>query len=91
MFFEFSSLKTITFPSTIKNANNFVGILYNCSSLVEIDLSSFEQKNIIDMNQIFDGCSSLKKVKTNSIKKTLMANMINIILSALEKIYNFIK
>ncbi len=43
------------------------------------------------MNQIFDGCSSLKKVKTNSIKKTLMANMINIILSALEKIYNFIK
>ena len=44
MFFEFSSLKTITFPSTIKNANNFVGILYNFSSLVEIDLSSFEQK-----------------------------------------------
>ena len=91
MFFEFSSLKTITFPSTIKNANNFVGILYNFSSLVEIDLSSFEQKNIIDMNQIFAGCSSLKKAKTNSIKKTLMANMINIILSALEKIYNFIK
>ena len=60
MFSECSSLKTITFPSNIKNAYNFEGMFKNCSSLVEIDLTSFEKKNNIDINQIFDGCS-LKK------------------------------
>jgi len=91
MFSECSSLKTITFPSNIKNAYNFEGMFKNCSSLVEIDLSSFEKINIIDINKIFDGCSSLKKIKTNSYKNTLMANMINIISSTFEKLYNFIK
>jgi surface protein len=56
-----------------------------CSKLTKIDLSSFDTKNITDMNDIIFGCSNLKEVIINNInsndrlKKQLSANNIKII------------
>jgi surface protein len=43
------------------------GIFSGCSKLTTIDLSSFDTKNITDMNDIIFGCSNLKKIKINNI------------------------
>ena len=45
-------------------------MLYNCSSLISLDLSSFNTSHVKKMNWIFEGCSSLKteKVKVNDKK-----------------------
>jgi len=32
-----------------------------CSNLTNIDLSSFDTKNVIDMSFMFDGCYKFKK------------------------------
>ena len=37
------------------------GMFRDCSSLTKIDLSNFNTKNVIDMAQMFAGCSSLRK------------------------------
>ena len=35
------------------------GMFYGCSSLKELNLSSFNTSNVTDMAQMFNGCSSL--------------------------------
>ena len=36
-----------------------------CNNLSEIDLSSFTFENIVKMNDMFDECTNLKKIKVN--------------------------
>lgn len=37
-------------------------MFYNCSSLTEIDLSSFDTTNVTRMDSIFNGCTSLNTI-----------------------------
>jgi surface protein len=67
MFSGCSSLKSIDLSSfNTKNVNDISFIFSKCSSLKSVDLSSF---NIPKTNNMFDGCSSLKKnkIKINNI------------------------
>ena len=67
MFSGCSSLKSIDLSSfNTKNVNDISFMFSKCSSLKSVDLSSF---NIPKTNNMFDGCSSLKKnrIKINNI------------------------
>ena len=37
-------------------------MFYECSSLIELDISHFNICSLIDMSKILYGCSSLKKI-----------------------------
>ena len=60
-------------------------MLYGCSELTSVDLSSFDIKNVIDISDIIFKCSNLKKVKINNIdsnnrlKNEFIGNNIKII------------
>ena len=52
----------------------------DCSSLISIDLSSFNTTNVNNMSSMFDGCSSLTSIDLSSFNTTNvnvnnMANM----------------
>ena len=50
-------------------------MFYKCSSLTNIDLSNFNTQNVTNMEDMFYGCSSLKRknvvTKDNKIIKQL--------------------
>ena len=37
----------------------------NCNNLIDINLSSFDTKNVTNMNNMFYGCNNLKKIILN--------------------------
>jgi len=47
----------------------------NCSSLIELDLSSFETNQVLDMKYLFDNCSSLKKLNFSGFNTSQVTNM----------------
>ena len=47
----------------------------NCSSLKEIDLSSFNTNQVTDMSSMFEGCSSLEKLNLSSFNTKQVTNM----------------
>ena len=50
-------------------------MFYNCSSLIELDLSNFNTNNVINMSYIFFDCSSLKELNLSNFNTN---NVINI-------------
>ena len=46
-----------------------------CSSLLSINLSSFNTTNVKDMNRMFSGCSSLQSIDLSSFNTTNVKNM----------------
>ena len=55
-----------------------IGIFYNCKSLEELDVSSFNTRNVINMSLMFAGCSSLTSLDVsgfNTEKVTCMSCM----------------
>ena len=75
------------------------GIFYYCSSLKELNLSSFNTINVDDMTYTFYGCSSLKEINIsyfNISKVTDMDGMLvdssdELKLKILTLIRNFLK
>ena len=45
------------------------GMFYGCNNLTEIDLSSFNTKNVINMNDMLSGCKSSIKIKRKNFHK----------------------
>jgi len=41
-------------------------MFYNCKNITNIDLSSFNTQNVIDMSYMFDGCSNLTNINLSS-------------------------
>ncbi len=74
---------------TLKNVTEIVGLenlntdgaedmgcmFYGCSSLTEIDLSSFRTSNVRDMRYLFTNCRSLTKLDLRSFDVTKVSNM----------------
>ncbi len=80
-----TSLKSIKFgPNfTLENVTALgrddanAGMFSGCSSLTELDLTSFDTKNITVTRCLFQGCTNLKEVKVTTGKWTLDTNLLN--------------
>ena len=82
MFFGCSSLTNIIFPSKVHSNNNIEKnishMFENCSNLEEINESFFIYVcKIIDVECLFKGCSSLKKLNLTSFRSSDVKNMKN--------------
>ena len=75
-FYEFTQSKKYTikytFKSILKNVNY---LFYNCSSLINIDLSNFDAKNVTDMSYMFYQCSSLINIDASYLNSNNVKNM----------------
>ena len=64
LFYNLSEIETIEGFEYVNTSN--VGrmdyMFYNCSSLKELDLSSFDTSNLVATYSMFEGCSSLENV-----------------------------
>mgnify|MGYP003571341013 CR=1 FL=1 len=49
----------IKFNAKIKDCSK---LFFNCSNIINIDLSNFDTKNIINMKEMFNGCQNLKRI-----------------------------
>ena len=61
-----------TFKSLLTKANY---LFYNCSSLINIDLSNFDAKNVTDMSYMFYQCSSLINIDASYLNSNNVKNM----------------
>ena len=50
-------------------------MFYNCSSLKELNLSSFNTNQVTDMSWMFSYCSSLKELDLSSFNTTKVTDM----------------
>ncbi len=73
LFKDFTSLVTIDFNGNFNTSNvtNMVGMFQGCTSIVSLDLNSFNTANVTDMTSgntrsIFSGCSSLTNLYINN-------------------------
>ena len=73
LFKDFTSLVTIDFNSNFNTSNvtNMVGMFQGCTSIVSLDLNSFNTANVTDMTSgntrsMFYGCSSLTNLYINN-------------------------
>ena len=55
VFYDFRGVKEISFDNNYdtSNATNMTNLFRNCTSLTEIDLSSFDTSNVTDMSDLF--------------------------------------
>ena len=77
MLYGCESLKSIKFPN-IKNTislNKIVSIFYNCSSLSELDLSSFDTSKVTNMSFAFYGCTNLTSLNLLSFDTSEVIDM----------------
>ena len=65
------SIKLI-FKNSIKDCNH---MFYNCYTLTQIDLSSFDTKNVINMEWMFPCCNNLSDLNLSSIDTKNVTNM----------------
>ena len=49
----------------------------NCENIVNIDLFSFDTKNVLDMSEMFSGCSCLENIDLSSFDTKNVTNMSN--------------
>ena len=54
---------------------NLSFLFYECSSLKEINLSSFNTNNVTNMSHMFNGCSSLKEINLSSFNTNNVIDM----------------
>ena len=56
---------------------NMSFMFYDCTSLTEIDLSSYNTNQVTDMSNMFSNCKSLNKINLTSINTNNVINMAN--------------
>ena len=63
-------------------------MFFNCSSLIEIDFTSFNSNEVKNLDSMFFGCSSLKNINLSSFNTSHVINMRNLFYgcSSLKKI-----
>ena len=44
-------------------------MFFNCHKLTNLNLLSFDIRNVVDMDFIFSGCDNLKNIKYNEASK----------------------
>ena len=75
-FYEFTQSKKYsikyTFNSLLKNVHY---LFYNCSSLISIDLSNLDFKNITDISYMLYQCSSLINIDSSYLNSQKVKNM----------------
>ncbi len=66
MFYNCSSLQSLDLSGFNKEnteeMENYYNMFYHCSSLTSLDLSSFDFSYAVDVDSMFEGCSSLESV-----------------------------
>ena len=64
MFWDCSGLTNILGLEKLNTSNvtNMRNMFYGCSALTVLDLSSFDVSKVLYINQMFDGCKSLKRI-----------------------------
>jgi len=51
------------------------GLFYECRNIINIDLSSFDTKNVTDMSSMFSGCSNLTNINLSSFDTKNVTDM----------------
>ena len=69
MFQECTSLQTVHFGETfnVTRTTQFTYMFYKCPSLQSVDLSSFNPSEVITLECLFDGCTSLQTVSLGGL------------------------
>ena len=62
-----------------------------CSSLKELNLSSFITDNVTDMNSMFSGCSLLKELNVTNFNTINVTNMRDMFFGCSDELKNKIK
>lgn len=89
-FMDCEKLKEIAGIKNLKTDNvvNMSGMFWNCSSLVSLDLSTFNTEKVHSMGWMFSGCTELSKLDVSSFNTknvTFMGDMFSFCVS-LEKL-----
>ncbi len=74
---KYMSLTKIIFGEKFSTLNvmDMQRMFYNCSSLTELDLSSFNTSKVTDMHSMFSNCSSLIELDLTSFDTSKVTNM----------------
>ena len=64
-----------TSKSKLFSSQAYDGVFYRCSSLKELDLSSFNTANVIGMGSMFSECSSLKSLDLSNFNTSNVTTM----------------
>ncbi len=77
LFYGCSALKSINFGTNFDTSkvNSFYRFFSNCESLASIDISSFDVRNIINMEWMFNGCKALVSLNLGTINPSKLENM----------------
>ncbi|MBQ0167783.1 MAG: BspA family leucine-rich repeat surface protein, partial [Treponema sp.] len=74
--FNNESVTSITFDDCITSyCEDMNRMFYFCSSLVNLDLSNFDTKNVTSMESMFSNCSALESVNVSSFNTSKVENM----------------
>ena len=66
LFYGCSGLTSINVNTNTSGCGTMEGMFGYCSSLTEIDISSFNMSNVANISKMFYGCSSLRKIYASS-------------------------
>lgn len=77
MFRHCGALETLTLSSnfTTVNITAMNQLFYDCASLTELDLSSFDTSNVTTMNNMFGNCKSLTELDLSNFNTSNVVNM----------------
>ena len=73
---KFGENFTLENVTSFKYSSNSVSLFYGCSSLTELDLTSFDTHKVTSYNGTFSGCTNLKVVKVTTGKWTLDVDLL---------------
>ena len=75
-YYKFTNKGTYTIKYIFRNyLTNTNYMFYNCSSLININLSNFNTENVINMGCMFDGCTSLANINLSNFNTQNVTNM----------------
>lgn len=61
------NLKKINLDINTSNCTTLTNVFYNCSKLIEADLSNLDLSNINQITELFQGCTSIQKIDIRTL------------------------